>query len=48
VKEIKWESSEVVLNISVEKVKNSPEYEPTEEISVSYAANLQNYYGNFI
>jgi hypothetical protein len=48
VKEIKWERSEVVLNISIEKVKNSPEYEPTEEISVSYTANLQNYYGNFI
>jgi uncharacterized protein YrrD len=48
VKEIAWDSSEIVLNISEAEVKNSPEYEPSESLSESYAANLQNYYGKFI
>ncbi len=48
VKEIKWDNAEVLLNISEADVKNSPEYKPSEAISESYAANLQNYYGKFI
>ena len=48
IKEIKWDSAEVILNVSKEDVKGSPEYEPTEAIRDSYVANLQNYYGRFI
>lgn len=48
VKEIKWNNSEVILNLSETDVKNSPEYEPGETISDSYATNLQNYYGKLV
>ena len=48
VREIKWDISEVKINVSEADVKNSPEYEPGEAISESYAANLQNYYGKFV
>ncbi|MGK2863188.1 MAG: PRC-barrel domain-containing protein, partial [Chitinophagaceae bacterium] len=45
IKEINWENSSVVVNASEEQVKNSPEYVPSQELSDSYEANLQNYYG---
>ena len=48
VKEIDWDTSEVIIKVSEADVKNSPEYEPGETISESYAANLQNYYGNSV
>jgi uncharacterized protein YrrD len=48
VKEIKWDSSEIFLNISVADVKSSPEYEPSESLSELYATTLQNHYGKFI
>lgn len=47
-KKIEWDTSEVVVNATVDSVKQSPEYETGKEISESYEANLQNYYGNFI
>ena len=48
VKEIKWDNSEVIINVSETDVKNSPEYDQGEVISESYAAKLQNYYGKFV
>ncbi|WP_069658457.1 PRC-barrel domain-containing protein [Arcticibacter eurypsychrophilus] len=48
VKEINWYTSTVTVNCTVDQVKNSPEYQPSEEISESYEANLQNYYGKVI
>jgi uncharacterized protein YrrD len=48
IKEIKWETSTVIVNASVERVKNSPEYDAGQPISEGYEANLQNYYGRFI
>ena len=48
IKEINWEASTVVVNATEDRVKNSPEYQPGEELSESYEANLQNYYGRFI
>ena len=48
VKEIDWDTSEVIIKVSEADVKNSPEYEPGETISESYVGNLQNYYGNSV
>lgn len=48
IKEIDWESSIVIVNATEEKVKNSPEYEPSEELRQSYEANLQNHYGWYV
>ncbi|MBK7883355.1 MAG: hypothetical protein IPJ81_05885 [Chitinophagaceae bacterium] len=47
-KKIQWDSSTVIVNATMEHVKDSPEYELSQEISESYESNLQNYYGNFI
>jgi uncharacterized protein YrrD len=48
IKAIKWDTSSVIVNASIEDIKNSPEYEPGEQITDSYEANLQNYYGRYI
>jgi uncharacterized protein YrrD len=46
--EIKWETSEVIVNAPVEQVKNSPEYDASKQLSTEYEAVLKNYYGRFI
>ncbi|MEO6000229.1 MAG: PRC-barrel domain-containing protein [Chitinophagaceae bacterium] len=48
IKEINWETSEVIINASVEQVKNSPEYDVSKQISTEYESVLKNYYGRFI
>lgn len=47
IKDIEWDTSEIMVNVSVEQVKNSPEYDATKYMSDDYEANLQNYYGHF-
>ncbi len=48
IKEVNWENSTVTVNATEAQVKNSPEYDPGEELSDAYQSNLQNYYGRFI
>jgi len=48
IKNIEWDTSEIMVHVTEEDIKNSPEYQPGEAISESYEANLQNYYGNFV
>ena len=48
IKEINWATSAVIVNASVEQVKNSPEYDASKQLSTEYEANLKNYYGRFI
>lgn len=48
IKKISWQNSTVIVNSSEAQVKNSPEYVPSQELSDSYEASLQNYYGRFI
>lgn len=48
IKEVSWENSTVIVNATEEQVKNSPEYQPSQQLSETYEANLQNYYGRFI
>jgi len=48
IKEVSWEDASVSVYATEEQVKNSPEYQPSEDISDSYESNLQNYYGRFI
>jgi uncharacterized protein YrrD len=45
IKKIEWDTSEVILKVTEEGVKDSPEYEPGIAISDSYVANLKKYYG---
>lgn len=48
IKEINWVNSEVIINASVDQVKNSPEYDTSIQLSTEYEASLKNYYGHFI
>jgi sporulation protein YlmC with PRC-barrel domain len=48
IKEINWEALEVIINASVDQVKNSPEYDDSKQLSTEYDTNLKNYYGGFI
>ncbi len=48
IKEIKWDTSTVIVNASVENVKNSPEYDPKNPLSEDYESELNNYYGGII
>jgi len=43
-----WEEKTITVHLTVEQIKNSPVYQPIPELSESYKANLQNYYGRFI
>ncbi|TDG36475.1 PRC-barrel domain containing protein [Pedobacter changchengzhani] len=47
IKKISWDSSEVILRISVENVKNSPEYVPNKGVEEKYVGDLHNYYAKF-
>lgn len=48
IREIIWDTSTVIVDASEKQVRNSPEYQPDQDISESYKTNLQNYYGRFI
>lgn len=48
IKEIKWDTSTVIINVSVENVKNSPEYDPDKPISEVYESKLNNHYSGII
>jgi sporulation protein YlmC with PRC-barrel domain len=48
IKEIKWDISTVIVNDSVEHLKNSPEYDPSNPISEAYELKLHNHYDKLI
>ena len=48
IKDFKWDTSEVIVNVTVDQVKNSPEYDVDKEISDSHELHLEKYYGGFI
>lgn len=45
IKEIKWETSTVVVDIPVDLIKNSPEYDPSMPMLETYETTLHIYYG---
>lgn len=47
IKKIDWKTSSVVVNATVEQVKNSPEYLPEQELSDHYESRLHDYYDGF-
>ncbi|TDH28525.1 PRC-barrel domain containing protein [Segetibacter sp. 3557_3] len=48
IKEISWETSEVVVNATVDQVRNAPEYDVSKYVDEVYESSLTNYYGRFI
>lgn len=47
IREINWNSSEVVVNATTEQVRKSPEYDADKPLSDAYAEGLENYYTGF-
>ncbi|MBK5283850.1 MAG: PRC-barrel domain-containing protein [Bacteroidia bacterium] len=48
IKEIKWETSEVIVNVSRERVKNSPSYDIGQPLNEAYETKLYNHYDGLI
>ena len=48
IKEIKWETSAVYVDIPVNNIKNSPEYDPSQPLSETYENDLFHYYGKSV
>lgn len=48
IKEIKWATDEVIINASIEHVKNSPEYDTNQPLNENDATNLYNHYDGLI
>lgn len=44
IKQVDWAGREVVVNLSVDAVKNSPEYDPSMTVSREYEAELYDYH----
>ncbi len=45
IKEVKWNMQEVIVNVSVDAVKNSPEYDASKSIESDYTEGLHDHYG---
>lgn len=45
IRDIDWEKRQVVVNVTQDAVKNSPEYRPEESISREYEEQLHEHYG---
>ena len=48
IKKIDWSEEKVYVNLSQESIKNSPEFDSTQEIGKDYERDLINYYGKDI
>lgn len=48
IKEINWDSSEIIVDASVDSIKNSPEYNPHAPINEDYELSLHDYYGRLV
>ena len=42
---ISWEDEKVFVDMTVDSIKNSPEYDPSKPLQLEYEAELNNYYG---
>jgi len=48
IKKIDWKTGAIIIDNTMDHVKNSPEYDVSKHLNTEYEANLQNYYGRFI
>lgn len=42
---ISWEDEKVFVDMTVDSIKNSPEYDPSRPVELEYETELNNYYG---
>ena len=45
IKELNWENSNVVVNLTTNSIKDSPEFDDSEPINEAYEKSLYDYYG---
>ena len=45
IREVKWNVQEAIINVSVDAVKNSPEYDPSRPVETDYTQGLHDHYG---
>ncbi|MNL17351.1 hypothetical protein D3C87_1384410 [compost metagenome] len=45
IKQVSWEDAAVQVNVPVDAVKHSPEYDPSKPLQDTYKEKLHNYYG---
>ena len=45
IKEVNWNNSIVIVNITTDAVRNSPEFDPSQPVNKVYEQNLYDYYG---
>ncbi|MEP6596780.1 MAG: PRC-barrel domain-containing protein [Ginsengibacter sp.] len=45
IKEIQWNVKEVIVNVSINDVMNSPEYDPSNPLDSGYTQGLHDHYG---
>ncbi|MEO8569485.1 MAG: PRC-barrel domain-containing protein [Ginsengibacter sp.] len=45
IREVKWNMQEAIINVSVDAVKNSPEYDPSKPVEIDYTQGLHDHYG---
>ena len=48
IKDVEWAESAVYVNVTADKVKNSPEYDSSKPVQDNYTTDLFNHYGRFI
>ncbi|MDB4924437.1 PRC-barrel domain-containing protein [Mucilaginibacter sp.] len=48
ISEVKWEESAVYVNITVNAVKNSPEFDPSVPLPETYENEFYRYYGDYM
>jgi sporulation protein YlmC with PRC-barrel domain len=48
IKEIDWETGTVVINTTIGQVKDSPEYDPKQELTENYTLMLHNHYNSLV
>ena len=45
IKEMRWSTSEIIVDLSKDEVKHSPEYDPSQPVNEAYEHMLSDYYG---
>ena len=45
IKSVEWSESKVIVDLSREAIKGSPEFDPLQPVSVDYEGKLHDYYG---
>ncbi|MDQ2862582.1 MAG: hypothetical protein M3R50_02835 [Bacteroidota bacterium] len=48
IKEVNWETGAIIIDTTIDHVKNSPEYDPKQELSEVYTLMLHDHYNSIV